>query len=188
MTLLQHQKCHAAASSSATRVVTVGIASGRGERRGSERGKGEEGRKWVIAVAGITVGVGITHRMYIMHWNSCSHERHWFCYTYLICYAKVSMGIDEKLCYRDMSMKTRTMECSFPILLCRGHKEFQTQTLWLEIKSPSIQLGNRLTLSFPTTNLDSGEDLTPRQLADQDAVTLLQHQKCYAAASSIACH
>ena len=45
MTLLQHQKCHAAASSSATRVVTVGIASGRGERRGSERGKGEEGRK-----------------------------------------------------------------------------------------------------------------------------------------------
>ena len=45
MTLLQHQKCHAAASSSATSVVTVGIASGRGERRGSERGKGEEGRK-----------------------------------------------------------------------------------------------------------------------------------------------
>ena len=45
MTLLQHQKCHAAASSSATTVVTVGIASGRGEGRGRERGKGEGGRK-----------------------------------------------------------------------------------------------------------------------------------------------
>ena len=125
MTLLQHQKCHAAVRSSATRVVTVGIASGRvegrGGRRGGDRGRrvrgnGEGGRKWVIAVAGITGNACITQWFYRLHWNSCSHERHWFYYTYLIGYTKVSMGIDEKLDYRVMSMKTWFMGCSFPIL------------------------------------------------------------------------
>ena len=111
-----HFQCHAASTSSTTRVVTVGIASGRGEGRGRERGKGEGGRKWVIAVAGITVSACITQCFYTLHWNSCSHKRHWFWYTYLIGYTKVSMGIDEKLDYRVMSKKTRTMECSIPIL------------------------------------------------------------------------
>ena len=40
-----HFQCHAASTSSTTRVVTVGIASRRGEGRGRERGKGEGGRR-----------------------------------------------------------------------------------------------------------------------------------------------
>ena len=56
----------------------------------------------------------------------------------------------------------------------------------IKIESTIIQHRKRLTKSIPATSLVSVEDLTPTQPAHKDVMTLLQHQKCHAAASSSA--
>ena len=74
----------------------------------------------------------------------------------------------------------------FPYCKLEDKKKSKLKTLGLKMESTGNQHRKRQIISFPATNLVSVENSTSRQLADQDVMTLLQYQKCHAAASSSA--